>query len=389
MESAFYYDIVCPYAYMAFSLLRRQNLFKTREIELRPILLGGLFKLMEQDGNPNATMPKDRALYIKNDIKRQAKVFGIPLEFNPHHPQSTLKAMRILIACPAQKREALSEAFFKAYWQDQQCFDNEEMLYSLAEALDARPPNYDEELAKELLKEATFNAFKAKVFGVPTLSIDNRLYFGSDRLFLIRDRLGLSLPDPPWGKSSKQVDFYFDFSSPYSYLAHAEIEKAEKLGVKVNYVPILLGALFKERGVANVPLLAAHPNKASYFYQDMKDWAKERAVPFVFNSAFPLRSVTALRVALIEPRARAPIFEAAWALNKDIGDIAQLTAVLEEAGLPSSLLKETEDQRIKDKLKENTARAFSSGIFGVPTFKIDNELVFGQDRFLYLKAKLL
>ncbi len=85
------------------------------------------------------------------------------------------------------------------------------------------------------------------------------------------------------------MDFYFDFTSPYSYLAYLEVEKALQAGVNINFKPILLGALFKELGQQGVPMFKAHPYKAAYFLQDMQDWAQARNADFIFNSNFPSR----------------------------------------------------------------------------------------------------
>lgn len=386
-ERAFYYDIVCPYAYMAFSLLHRQEIFSKHKIALNPILLGGLFKLMEKEVDPNASMPIVRSSYLRRDIIRQAQFFDIPLSFHPRHPISTLKAMRMLVMCPPNIREALSERFYRAYWQENLNIDDEQCLIHLAREISYEPSLESEEV-KEKLKEKTKEAFLNNIFGVPTIFINNRLYFGSDRLYLIKDDLLLSLKEEEWAPSSKTLDFYFDFSSPYSYLAHAEIKKAVAANVSVRFIPVLLGAIFKALGVNNIPMLSVHPNKTRYFMQDMVDWAEARHVPFIFSSNFPLRSVNALRVAILEPAASAPIFEAAWAKDQDIGDDAVLASVLENAGLSTSLLSKTQDQDFKDKLKNNTDEALKRGIFGVPSFFLDNELVFGQDRFPWLKAHL-
>lgn len=386
-KRAFYYDIVCPYAYMAFSLLHRQGIFNRRDVTLKPILLGGIFKLMEQEPDPNASMTKSRAHYIRRDIMRQAQHWDLPLSFHPRHPVSTLKAMRMLVKCPVEKREALTERIYRAYWQENKDIDDDGCLNALTKEVSFEAVVNNDEAKEELIKE-TQEAFLAKVFGVPTISINNRLYFGSDRLELIKDELSLKLPQETWSPSAKVLNFYFDFSSPYSYLAYVELRAAMKASVNLRFIPILLGALFKERGIVNVPMLAAHPNKARYYLQDMMDWAKARQADFIFNAHFPLRSVNALRVAIIEPRAIGPIFEAAWAHDQDIGDMEVLGAVLEKAGLKNSLIEEAKAPPIKDKLKENTDAALREGIFGVPSFILDKELVFGQDRFSWLKAQL-
>lgn len=383
--SVFYYDIVCPYAYMAFYRLHRQNIFSKKNIELKPILLGGLFKLMGQPSDLNAQMSSARAAYIRKDIKRQADLWSVPLTFHERHPLSSLKAMRLLVACDKDRREELSARLYQSYWQQSCPIDDEAFIAKLSQEFPG-----DLTSAKQDLINNTQEAFEAGVFGVPTMSINNRLYFGADRLELIKDELGLAEAELSWAPSEKIIDFYFDFSSPYSYLAHKEMQKAALAGQKIRHIPILLGALFKELGLHDVPLLRAHGNKSSYFMQDMVDWAQARQAPFSFSTHFPLRTINALRVALVEPQTISAIFAAAWAENLDIAQDEVLARVLDKAGFAGAdLMQAIQAPEIKDKLKENTAKALGLGIFGVPSFIIDGQLIFGQDRFLWLKRELL
>lgn len=388
MMRAFYYDIVCPYAYLAFSFLRKQHVFKKMNIELKPILLGGLFKHLEVEVDPNKRMPKSKAEYIRMDIKRQAAYFDVPLNFHNRHPASTVPAMRLLHACRLDDREALSERLYRAYFQENLEIDDETVIDAIAKEFGVC---FDEKArlhAKESLIEETKNAFANKVFGVPTFALNDRLYFGGDRMILLKDELGIALPDAPW-RASETIDFYFDFSSPYSYLAWAEVKKAMALGVKFNCKPVLLGGIFKELNIANVPMLAAHPNKTAYYKIDMADWASHRGVLFNFNSHFPLRTVTALRAALVDSAVIDAIFYAAWALDQNIGDESRLTEILNHAGFNGEhLLKEGTTDAIKDKLKENTNNAIQRGIFGVPSFVVKNKLFFGQDRFSQIRREL-
>lgn len=381
---ALYYDIVCPYAYMAFTRLSRENIFAKKNIELKPILLGGLFKLMGQEPDPNSALPTYKADYIRKDIMRQAQRWSVPISFHERHPVSSLKAMRLLHACEAHRREKLSALLYQAYWQKRQDIDDDDFIMALGRDFGCKPL----EEAKIALINATAEAYDKRVFGVPTLSINNRLYFGSDRLELIQKELELFEPQQVWTPGAS-LDFYFDFTSPYSYLAFLEVEKALEQGVNINFKPILLGALFQELGQQGVPMFKAHAHKAAYYLQDMLDWAQARNAPFVFNSGFPLKTVNALRIALIEPKTIGPIFRAAWAKNLNIGDDQILENILSEAGfLAQGLLAETKDDLIKEKLKTNTSKALSLGVFGVPTFGINNQLVFGQDRFVWLKYQL-
>lgn len=389
MIKAFYYDVVCPYAYMAFSYLKRADTFKRQGIELRPILLGGLFKLQNREPNPNQSMPAVKSAYIRTDIMRQASYFSVPLKFHPRHPVSTVMAMRLIHACDPKQREALSARLYQAYWVDNADIDDPEVIDAIAHEFGMGDYGSYYEESKTSLMEATEQAYHQKVFGVPTIALNHRLYFGADRLVLLENELGIKLPDKAWPKHKDPFDFYFDFSSPYSYLAWKEIKKAQMASVQVHCKPVLLGAIFKEIGMANIPMLNAHPNKTAYYVQDMKDWAEYRRVPFKFNSQFPLRTVTPLRVALIDNNTIDAIFEAAWALDEDVGDKNVLLSVLNRAGFDGkTLLERTEDDGIKDQLKANTAQAVSRGIFGVPAFFINGQLVFGQDRFSWIRLQL-
>ncbi len=379
---AFYYDIVCPYAYMAFSFLHRHDVFNKKALALKPILLGGLFKLMEQPTNPNLSMSAAKSAYLKKDIQRQAAYFGAPLNFPASHPQSTLKAMRMLIAAPLEIRESLTARLYQAYWQEGLAIEDDKVLSSIAKEFSCEMAP---EHGKELLIEATAEAFDKKIFGVPSFFINERVYFGGDRMALFARDLGLLLPDCPWTKN-KALDFYFDFSSPYSYLAFKEVIKEKP---NINFIPILLGAIFKERQVHDIPMLSAHPHKAAYYLKDMKDWANYRGINFCFNDRFPLRSVMANRVFILEPKAGEAMFDAAWRDNLDIGDESILCRVLDGAGFNGKVLIEnSQNDGVKAQLRNNTAQAIERGVFGVPTFQVDDHLVFGQDRFPSLRMHL-
>lgn len=378
---SFYYDIVCPYAYMAFSYLHRQNAFRDG-LKLKPILLGGLFKLMEQEVDPNQSMSLAKKDYLKTDIMRQASYFGAHLSFHARHPLSSLKAMRLLVSCPDEVREPLTARLYQAYWQENLDIDNEQVIEKIAREFSVGLPN---EKAKEQLIRATKDAFENKVFGVPSFIIDDELFFGADRMILFQDRLSISLPDCPWKPSTERINFYFDFSSPYSYLAFKEVAKCE---ANFNFIPVLLGALFRERGINSIPMLSAHPHKAAYYYKDMQDWARFREAEFIFNEHFPVRTVTALRISLLEPRVNEAIFDAVWARNKNIGDDRILVSILNDAGFfGEELLNKSQNEDVKERLKTNTNQALLRGVFGVPTFDSNGQLVFGQDRFSWIRLQ--
>lgn len=378
--SYFYFDIVCPYAYMAFSYLKSEGVFARKQLSLKPILLGGLFKQLQQPLDPNQVMHENKASYIRKDILRQAQFFNIPLDFHPEHPVSSLNSMRLITLCQDPNLQLkLVEALYKAYWQKNLDLSDEKVLEPLAKEFGLDLALIEAKETKEALKKATNEAFLNKIFGVPTVALNNRTYFGADRLVFLQDELKLKWPKQNWHNTTEKIDFYFDFSSPYSYLGFAEASKNPN---KFNFKPVLLGAIFQSLGTTQIPMLSAHPHKTAYYMQDMQDWAKARALNFTFNDNFPLRSVNACRAFLVEPKCGHTIFEAAWAKNLNIGDEEVLLKVLNESGFDgANILSQTKTQNIKDLLRDNTEEAIERGVFGVPSFFVNGELYFGQDRF--------
>ena len=131
-----------------------------------------------------------------------------------------------------------------------------------------------------------------------------------------------------------------------------------------------------------VPLFEMSAPRQAWYVRDMSAWAEERGLPFRFPSQFPLRTVTALRVAIAAPETTDAIYRAAWAEDRDIGQDDVLRGVLSDAGFDgASLLDATRDPAIKDRLRANTEHARDRGVCGVPSFLVDcTELFWGQDR---------
>jgi 2-hydroxychromene-2-carboxylate isomerase len=171
-------------------------------------------------------------------------------------------------------------------------------------------------------------------------------------------------------------------SSPFSYLASTQIERiVAEHGAVLESCPILLGALFKEIGTADIPLFQMSPPRTRWFLKDMTDWAKAWGVPFHFPSVFPIRTVDACRAILVEPRTTASIYRAAWVDDRNVSDRDVLRAVLDDAGFDgSAILARTQEPAIKDLLRANTTRAKDAGACGVPSFQIGDVLFWGQDR---------
>jgi 2-hydroxychromene-2-carboxylate isomerase len=185
---------------------------------------------------------------------------------------------------------------------------------------------------------------------------------------------------------------YFDVSSPFAYLGLTQLPALK--GATIRLVPILLGALFRDIGQANVPLLAMAPAKMRYIGMEMSRWARWWGVPFQQPTKFPQRTVTAQRLALLANEAgqglrmATALGRAMWAENLDLEDEATLRSILEREGFPATWIAETQTPRVKQALIDNTAAAKAAKVFGVPTFVVDKHLFWGQDRLDFVARAL-
>ena len=193
-----------------------------------------------------------------------------------------------------------------------------------------------------------------------------------------------------------QVDFYFDFSSPYSYLAAENIDAlARRHRHSVNWLPVMLGVIFRSTGSA--PLTEQHPWRASYSVLDFKRSAEMASLPFRYPSRFPQASHNAARVVLwlgrTAPEKARPfalaVFRSLFVHDGDIQDIDNLatigrTLAIDEAGLRAAI----QDPSIKQQLAANNDLAISRQVFGAPTFFVGSEQFWGHDRMPHLERRL-
>ena len=183
----------------------------------------------------------------------------------------------------------------------------------------------------------------------------------------------------------KSFEFYFDFGSPYSFLAHKQIRKIEKQNsIKIKYMPILLGDLLKLTGIkANVDI----PVKAKYMIKDCKLWAEKYNIQFKFNNYFPINTLNLMRCVLVaEEKGFAQnfinrVFDTIWKDGLNLNDNIIVEKLLKNLDInPKIFLMETTDLKIKTQLKKRTDDAYNKGIFGAPSFLVNNKLFWGQDR---------
>lgn len=191
----------------------------------------------------------------------------------------------------------------------------------------------------------------------------------------------------------KRVEFFYDYASTYSYLAHREIERiAAEREAELVFKPMVLGFVFKAAGNS---MPAAVPAKAAYMVHDVRRWVRHYELPFHMPSVFPVNTIRALRtaVAALEEGTFAPyhhaVMQAYWANDQDIGDAEVLTSIATAAGLDGPrLIKRAEEPAVKDKLKANTDEAIERGIFGAPTFFVNGDMFWGNDRLHFVDEAL-
>ena len=187
-----------------------------------------------------------------------------------------------------------------------------------------------------------------------------------------------------------KVEFHFDFGSPNAYLSHLVIPEIEKrTGVKFEYVPVLLGGVFKATNNRSpAQSLVGIKNKPEYERIEMNRFIKRHGITrFKSNSFFPVNTLMMMRGAVaarqlgVFERYVDEMFRNMWGDPKKMDDPNIFRAALDEAGLPTAKIVELiETQPVKDELIANTQRSVERGTFGSPTFYVGDEIFFGKDR---------
>jgi 2-hydroxychromene-2-carboxylate isomerase len=186
---------------------------------------------------------------------------------------------------------------------------------------------------------------------------------------------------------SGTLDFYFDFISPYAYLASTQIDGlAGAFDFAVRPVPVLLAALLahgQTKGPAEIPA------KQIYMVADVVRTAKELGVPIAPPASHPFNPLLPLRVATLEPRVIDPIFAALWQKGLPVDTEESLAKVLTAAGFDgAALAKRGQTAEAKEKLRLQTDHAIAAGVFGVPTFVTRGQMFWGADRLGHLQRFL-
>lgn len=186
-----------------------------------------------------------------------------------------------------------------------------------------------------------------------------------------------------------RLGFWFDFASTHSYLSAARIEDAaERAGVVVSWEPFLLGPIFKEQGWNDSPF-NLYPAKGRYMWRDMERLCATYGILFARPTRFPRSGLLAARVACLASVASEPwlpdfcraVFRANFAEDREIGDPAEIGSILGSLGLSGwDLIERAQVLENKELLRGRTRRVKTLGIFGAPSFLVDEELFWGNDR---------
>ena len=183
---------------------------------------------------------------------------------------------------------------------------------------------------------------------------------------------------------TKSIDFYFDFISPYSYLAHKKIKNINKdKKIYFNYKPVLVGGLHNLQGITAPAFIKP---KLKHMIRDCDLIAKKEKFDFTWNSKFPINSLNIMRGYLLIDDSTKDlyvdlIFDTYWKDNLDTSDEKTLKTILKKCKIESnSFFDGIKDPKIKDALKAITQEAHDKEIFGAPTFVVNDKLFWGQDR---------
>tara|TARA_R110002110_G_scaffold415860_1_gene658761 strand:+ start:95216 stop:95830 length:615 start_codon:yes stop_codon:yes gene_type:complete len=197
-----------------------------------------------------------------------------------------------------------------------------------------------------------------------------------------------------------QVDFIFDFASPNAYLVHQVIPQIEaRTGASFNYIPCLLGGIFKAtNNQAPMIAFAGVKGKLDYDRLEMERFiARHQISHFTMNPDFPINTLTLMRgAAALELEGREPLmkyvdamFRFMWEDPRNLNDPGIVSATLAEAGYDAAdLLAKAQSAVAKEHLIANTGKAVERGVFGIPTFFVNEEMFYGKERLQQVEEEI-
>jgi len=196
-----------------------------------------------------------------------------------------------------------------------------------------------------------------------------------------------------------ELDFCFDFASPNAYFSYKVAPKVEAaIDTQFNYIPVLLGGIFKACD-NQAPMLAfAHiKNKPDYERIEIERFiAKHQLNEFNFNPNFPVNTLQVMRGAIVAkdegilPAYMQAVFHHMWEAPKKMDDLEVIISALNESGLDGEhIMQRTQEPDIKKLLIDNTNTTVERGSFGIPTFFVNNDIYYGKDRLRDVEEAVL
>ena len=193
------------------------------------------------------------------------------------------------------------------------------------------------------------------------------------------------------------VDYYLAPQSPWTYLGHARlVAMAQAASAAVRVLPVDLGRVFPVSG--GLPLGKRAPQRQAYRMVELRRFADHLAIPLNLQPRFfPVAGDDAARLIIAAGQILGPtaalrlsgaVLAAVWAQERNIADPPVLQQLLHEQGLPASLVTDAGSSAVQQAYDDNTAAAIAAGVFGAPTYCVDGELFWGQDRLDYLALRL-
>lgn len=409
----FFFDYTCPYAYLASTQIEALCARNGAALVWRPMLLGGLFRSIGTATNLAATLHPAKARMLLADQRRWADLWGVELGVpRPGGYARSVEALRATLAVTDERRSRVIHALYYAHWVTHRDIGDRAVLRAVLDEAGVDGASVlakiDDEPIKEQLRANTDEAASRGAFGAPAIFYEGQLYFGQDRLSMLEEALGGTPIEPGASRFERAnssavnaVEFFYDPSSPFAYLGSYGVRRlCEKKGMKLIWRPILLGGLFKQLGGPTVPFETFSENKQRWVTEDLKRWARRWAVPYRWNSHFPVRTLRAQRIAAslcpadddgdfsaVASFSR-ECFRSVWERDEDPDTDGCLARCLRESGLDPSLISRADEPSIKQALIARTQSAMELGAFGVPTFRVGSSLFWGQDRLSLVERAL-
>ena len=195
-----------------------------------------------------------------------------------------------------------------------------------------------------------------------------------------------------------RIDYYFAPQSPWAYLGHQRLRDiAARAGATIRVLPIDLGKIFPRSG--GLPLPQRAPQRQAYRLVELKRWANWLGLPLNLQpSYFPVPGDNAARLILsvdalcgsdAAMQLAGAILKAVWAEQRNINDAGTLAQLLAQCGLPAAAATDAQGEAVQQRYDQATQQAFEAGVFGAPSYVIEGELFWGQDRLDFVERRLV